>query len=298
MVKTHDREFFCKHVTASTAKKILQNLQVLWSSPLLFNDPFDTQFDLNFGFSLDELPATFLKEVEKLVFGNDDPKCNPTHPLCFLILMLRGKRTQISRNKFVTQFRDAMEEGTNNVKKLLEEEHHRWRDYLRHTRVFCVAEDHDNLLMWAHYTDCHHGAVFRFKCLPEYDTALCAARAITYRPDIPVIATMEDWIRHCTGQIELDFDRLFYDLAFTKSDHWSYEKEWRCYTRRESAGGALYELMEILPGEIHSIYLGCKIGDSDRNDIMALLGGQLSHVEVYQGTSNKSRFELLFERIA
>ena len=44
---TDDREFFYTYASSDNAKAILRNCSVRWSSPLLFNDPFETQFDLN-----------------------------------------------------------------------------------------------------------------------------------------------------------------------------------------------------------------------------------------------------------
>jgi hypothetical protein len=298
MTKTHDRDHFFKYVTARAALKILETRKALWSSPLLFNDPFDTQFDLNFGFALSDLHDRFLSEFEQLVYGEEEPKCDKSHPLCVTIRMLRAARTSLSKEDLLRESREALVEGTRHVRRLLDAEHIRWRAFLEHMRVFCVAERHDNLLMWAHYTDRHRGAVLKFKCLPEFDTALCVARAMTYRPDIPSLATLDDWIRHSTGQARLDFSNLFHDLAFSKSDHWSYELEWRCWTLRPSLDGQLYEFCDVLPQEVHSIYLGCKIDDDDRKSLAKLLNGDLAHVEVYQASPSRSRFELVFERVA
>ena len=37
----HNRPSFCKYVSAEVAKVILINKTLRWSSPLLFDDPFD-----------------------------------------------------------------------------------------------------------------------------------------------------------------------------------------------------------------------------------------------------------------
>ena len=37
----HDRRFFYKYMSAETARIILANRRLRWSSPILFNDPFD-----------------------------------------------------------------------------------------------------------------------------------------------------------------------------------------------------------------------------------------------------------------
>jgi hypothetical protein len=267
----------------------------------LFNDPFDTQFDLNLGFDLDDFPPRFLAEYEALIYGKEEPKVDKRHPIGFTIHALRVLRHKIPQAEVLGEkARAALEKGVSNVRRLLEATNQRWREHLRRMRVFCVAEEHDDLLMWAHYADSHRGAVIKFKCLPEpeFDTALCAARRVEYRREIPVLASLDDWVKRSTGQIRLDFSNLFHNMAFTKSDHWSYEKEWRCWTDLPRGQGELRDFCLIFPQEVHSIYLGCNIRDRDRLDLMGLLAGDFSHVEVYQAKPSKSRFELEFHRLA
>src|SRR5258708_6563204 len=44
----HNRDAFFKYYTVESAKLTLENGSRKWSTPLLFNDPFDNQFDLDF----------------------------------------------------------------------------------------------------------------------------------------------------------------------------------------------------------------------------------------------------------
>lgn len=39
-----------KYVTVNTAKIVLETGKLRWSSPFMFNDPFDVQFDLHVEF--------------------------------------------------------------------------------------------------------------------------------------------------------------------------------------------------------------------------------------------------------
>ena len=296
-MKTHDRDFFCKYVTSNVAKKILRELEVRYSSPLLFNDPFDTQTGLKFGFELEEFQVPFVTEIEQLVFGEQEFDCDSTHPMCGVIKVLRVLRHKLKRDDFLAELGKAAEEGIRTSLEYMEQVNREWIDFLRHVRLFCVVEEPNNLLMWAHYADSHKGAVLKFKCIPELDTALCAARAISYQRDIPVIANLDEWIDHSTGQVRMDFSNTFYQLAFTKSDHWAYEKEWRCYTHRISTEGELLTMSGIYPEEIDSIFLGCRISETDRDEILSLLSGRLDHVKVLQGKTQKRQFDLEFDRI-
>ena len=127
---------------------------------------------------------------------------------------------------------------------------------MKASRVFCVTEEHDNLLMWAHYAKDHKGVVIKFECLRELDTALCIARKVDYVETPPVIATLDEYIPYITGQDKnkINHDLLIYKLFQSKSTQWKYEKEWRVFKppfhmenpiiRRDSGNEILYDLGE------------------------------------------------------
>ena len=70
-----------------------------------------------------------------------------------------------------------------------------WRDkLLPGLRVFCVSEERDNLLMWAHYAQEHKGAVFEFWSLPEEDNPLSVAQPIEYVDSPPPFFTETEWM--------------------------------------------------------------------------------------------------------
>ena len=46
-----------------------------------------------------------------------------------------------------------------------------WLEKVPRMRMLCVTEEHDNLLMWAHYANNHTGAVLELRVMPEEDNA-------------------------------------------------------------------------------------------------------------------------------
>ena len=44
--RKHERRYFYKYVSAKTAKIIISTRKLRWSSPVLFNDPFDVTQEL------------------------------------------------------------------------------------------------------------------------------------------------------------------------------------------------------------------------------------------------------------
>lgn len=183
-----------------------------------------------------------------------------------------------------------------------------WSLEVKDSRVFCVAEDNDNLLMWAHYAKDHHGAVIKFECLPAIDNTLCVARKVDYVEFPPVIASLDEYMKSLEGEHELDYDSLYFKLFTSKSNHWKHEKEWRVFIPSvENPPAILSEifkehdsmsnLMNINPKEIHSIYLGCKMEGNIQKDIENNLVDGFSHVQIYKSKKDETEYKLNFEQI-
>lgn len=293
----NDKKFFYKYYSAEATKLVLSNLTVKWSSPILFNDPFDLQVNINFDFDLNDLREPFLNEIEELMYSDEEPVGHMDHPLFALIMHSRRNAHKLSREEFREYMRPASDEGFKNSKKLLEDLEVWWRDFSNDLRLFCISEVNDDLLMWAHYADCHRGCVIKFNCLPQHDRPLCAAVKVNYQQEVPTIATMDNYLKHLTGQIKLNFDSLFTLFSTTKSKHWSYEKEWRCIGTKKSDSVKLYDFDPILFEEIAAIYMGCKITNKDKDDILSLLTGNLETVDVYIGKKDKYEYSLEFDKL-
>ena len=103
--------------------------------------------------------------------------------------------------------------------------------------VFCVTAKPTNLLMWAHYADSHKGI-----CL-EFDGAtdvLAQAQRVTYSAErIPI-----------NPYLDTNNEMLVKGLL-TKSDHWSYEDEWRAFRNSEGPG-----IVKIPPAAVTGIIVG------------------------------------------
>lgn len=301
MVKTHDREVFYKYLRPRDAIRVLEQLAIGWPSPLRFNDPFDTQLTIRVGFADGELADAFEPEILRWIFGDDDVP-ESMHPLVGMVVrMVRPLRHIADAQEVVAAARPAMIEGLKKGASLLEKFNAEWREWLRRTRVLCLAGIQDDLLMWSHYADCHRGAVIELKCIPEKDTAPCAAHPVIYRPDIPVMGTADQWVRHILGEPVPELDRLFEVYAFTKSSHWAYEQEWRCLA--ESPDGAhdvaeLVELNALFPEEISAVFLGCRISDEHRDEILRLVAARTPHAKVFQARQSETKFKLVFDPVA
>jgi hypothetical protein len=296
-MKTHDEDHFHKYVSANTALKILDTLTLRWSAPRLFNDPFDVQMDLRFDFDRATFKEAFRREVERLVLSDEEPQGNEEHHNFKYFKLMWRDRVAIRRDRarFSRILQEVLDLDQDQDQAVREEYRRDFSTFLAEFKVLSVAEAHDNLLMWAHYADYHRGAVIRLRCIPEQDTALCAAMPVTYSEKLPVMADLDDWVRRVTGQhYENDGERIFKRYILTKSAHWAYEKEWRVISNRENERAADYVQSPLLPVEIEAVYVGCRISDEAKSAIASRLCGQLGHVTLYEARKSETRFALNF----
>lgn len=297
--KTHDRETFCKHVTADVAVIILSSLSVRWSSPLLFNDPFDCSHRFDYGFDLRDAKEHFVNECVNIVFGKDSVNGDRNHPLFILLSYMRSANDgRISEEELRAEMALGYEESCAAMTKTLTGFSAHWDELMRSHRVFCLTEEHDNILMWAHYSDLHKGAVIQLKCIEKLDNPICASTKVVYSDYFPsIIQGVDDFVKINTGQKIFDQKDLYTRFICTKSNHWAYEKEWRLVYPRDNKNTELFEYSKLWPQEIDAVYLGCRMSESHKDTILKLLEGELNHVRVFQGRKDSNRYALNFEQI-
>lgn len=296
-MKRHDKTHFFKYVTFSGLRHITSRLSRKWSSPRTFNDPFDAQSDFGFPFTFEEFGEAFLNAQEEMVFGDLEPHGDPNHPLFQMIMQARLARQKATREKFRSFFRPTIDEAIPNLNHAQQIASKDWDAYLARLRILCLSEINDDLLMWAHYADHHKGAVIRLDCSQERESVLLAALPVNYTDRTPYIGTMQEWIRHLTGQEEIDYDLLFTKLVTTKSTHWSYEKEWRVVNESKNRDDGLHMYDSFWPEEIEAVYFGCRANDLEIEEVIHSMHSDLGHVELFKARQKKWQFGLEFNKI-
>jgi len=168
-------------------------------------------------------------------------------------------------------------------------------------RIFCLTEVVDDILMWSHYADNHRGALIRFRVVPDPACAFDDAQPISYSAAVPTIAqTPEEWMDELAGVTVRPYGELFDRLALTKSQHWSYEREWRCLCGEQSTGkmdGELVSYYPFGPHEVTGLYFGCRMELHQRAELTDLVRQSLPHVEVFQAERVTGAFGLAFHPV-
>lgn len=155
-------------------------------------------------------------------------------------------------------------------------------------RVVCLSEVYDSILMWSHYAQNHTGF-----CI-EYDFA---ENNMFYKRLYPVKYTTD---RYAISKADMSHSntRWIYKTICSKSDVWSYEKEWRIVTANfEKMGLKNLEGKYVfdLKTNIKAFYLGAKIAENFKEEIIKF--GKNNNIHVYQMILSPNSYELNAQRI-
>ena len=296
----HSRDRFFKYTSASTAVKVLESSAVRYSSPLLFNDPFDVQSGLHFDFDIESLPDKILARVEELMALDKKPNVSEDGPLGKAIILMWEKKAAhgFPREHIREMFGPELGRLKEQVIQLQTQfQHTWWNDFLPRLRVFSVSEEKDNLLMWAHYAENHTGVVFELLNLPEEDNCLCAAEPVLYCNTPPSFFTEEQWLNDILSVQRLAPEELYFQYAYVKSALWAYEKEWRVWDLLPNLQQMLYSDYTLQLKEVGAVYFGCRVASELKAKMMSLLSAKFPDAKLFQARKVSDIFELEFEAI-
>ena len=301
MPRFHSRDHFFKYVTKDAAKLIINDHKLRWSCPLDFNDPFDHQFAFIDEGRIEVFTGLLTHRIQEYVWDRNDIQFNVTDdPFGFgqILTRLKQMKNLIPREEFLRNTEAILPQMIDSGRRATANFNEETRLFVLQTRVMCLAEENDNLLMWAHYSASHTGAVFKLKAIDDLDVPFLVARKVRYSREYPVLVTEEEWINHLlyVNRI-MNIGERHIDLFCTKGIDWSYEKEWRISINSED-----YPLREAIyfrePPEVFgAIYLGCHMPQEDKEQIMELANQSLPNMEIWQAKQGKRTYNIEFEQV-
>jgi hypothetical protein len=176
----------------------------------------------------------------------------------------------IKSGEFTEEFRTM---ARTRLKAVLEER----VEIQRHKRgVTCFAESNTDLLMWAHYADGHRGFCLEFDTRAEFFSKVIQ---VAYAPDFPQLGPVEIF--------DDDPSALVQAMIGTKSECWSYEREWRVPHIEPN------KKYRYAYGVLTGIYLGAAMPE-DRVTVIRRLFWN-TPTKVYRMRQSQTGFSLLSE---
>lgn len=236
-------------------KENIENSKLYFSNPTNFNDPFDTYPVIAFT-SAKEQGEEFIPNMFRIVYPQMSEK---------LLEEIKGLNIFFDEKK--------MEEISTNRRAS--------------DGVCCFTTEKDNLLMWAHYADYHKGLCLGFEKNLQ----------LTAEGNVSKIITIPRTIIYCNKRPKYDFFKIdeknetgeisqMTSALYKKSKEWEYEKEYRCismgYTGKVS----------YAPSNLSQIILGCKMTDSEKNEVRGLAKKMKHPPKIYEARLKKDEYGL------
>ena len=258
--RLHDRQFFYKYTTAATARIVLCNRKLRWSSPAIFNDPFDIHPDALL-FDSAELQQALMEARQSTRQEREEQASVHT--------------------KYRTFVPEPSNDSLGNLKRV-------WRDMVPDMRVLCVSAVNDSPLMWAHYAQQATGVVLKFEAVDGLDSVFLVARPVRYDDEPPAITSARQWARLMIlgGESWHKDNRFFDDYEHTKTTEWQAEEEWRISSKKRPGESGLFGDYEFKERELVAVCYGWKCSKDDRSTINSLLSHGLEHVYTFDAFPN------------
>lgn len=284
-------------MTCDIARLIIKNRTLRWSCPIAFNDPFDHRFAFISEDQIEALIELLQQRARSYVWDRDDVLFDPSPPFGPILTQLKQMKDIVPQEEFLRRFEAISQQIIESARRALayfDEETNRAR---LQTRVLCLAEENNNLLMWSHYTASHTGAVFKLNAIDELDVPLLVAKKVTYSRVYPLLATEEELVDHLLYVHRIDFAKRERELLLVKGDDWSYENEWRVAITDETYPlGGVIDFVEP-PDIFGAIYLGCCMPPKDEEEIIKLADRCLPKMEVWKAVQGQKAYKIEFQRL-
>lgn len=292
----HNLPHLYKYSSAEAAKAVISTQQFRWSSPVKFNDPFDHQTGFVSTFSGDDLAHALLSAAESAIFGDQpfDPRYKTD--LGSALRRLRAIRNKLPREEVLADLKEIGKGAANNFPGQFAALNEQLISTLTHSRVLCLTETPDNVVMWSHYADEHRGVVFRLRRLDDH--RLLVARNVVYSEEPLAYLSIEEQIDNFLGFANHDPVPRVWEIAHRKHSDWAYEREWRIHIPLlEQPDGDWYSYYDEPKALFDAIFLGCRMEPEAVAQITQLARENLPNMEIYQAFKGIERIRLEFRRI-
>lgn len=268
-----------KYLTAEAAEASLGSGSALFRSPQTFNDPFDTQWRLDWPVFTNDFAVSY-RSARKAMLENDaileavapSMKQHYQEDRAYFLRLPEPDRTR-QWDHYIDQQLAMVRSGQSS----------RFTTHiLPDMRVFCVSEKHDNVLMWSHYGLKHQGVVIEFdsaELMRVWHPRIGAVR-VEYRLEFPPVASPEAWAEsYVLGNGPPTTEDQVVQVLNCKHMGWKYESEWRFVHRLQS--NAEPDLLIKYPvAAVRSVWFGCAYPDTFPDRIRAILRDQYPGADI------------------
>ncbi|MEH6558745.1 MAG: DUF2971 domain-containing protein [Oceanicoccus sp.] len=288
-----------KFCTMGTGIKVLNSQSLRWSSPHLFNDPFEPDYLSHAGFDQETLTKGLIKEAISMLFSPADPT-GKSNSLVAAVSRWRDEdrfSSEEEAEKVLSQLLSQI--AAQQFEKIINYVGE-WRKFSSSLRVTSFSDKPNNIHNWQRYADNHAGIALRFSA--GADTTLPAPRQISYGTVPPLVTSLKQQVAVAFGKELFPSEDDFIDKILSKNKENRAEKEWRCLSfenaEPEDDGQLWYNNKGFSPAELKAVYFGLATATSDRNSLVSLIKEKYPNTKVYQAITLAGRYEIDFLQVA
>lgn len=251
----------------------LKSDTLYFSTPACFNDPFDTLIHTNYLEILRNVDYCLTNNMKLYIERHKGMMTKEQHDLISAIWQSPSGRENLKED----MFRRVREVSTNLSEVLL-----------KNTRIICLSEKYDSILMWSHYADYHKGfcIVYNKSVVTEADVYASDNSLIKKKPVlIPVeyVETQLDLTEEVSEYVRaykmpnimemyppytnLSQEKLRKAITQKLLD-WEYEKEWRIIPRHISLEHES-NLHHMIAKPV-ALIIGCKCSEQDKDELIEI----------------------------
>lgn len=285
--RKHERSSFFKYMTVDTGIAVLKNRTLRWSSPILFNDPFDVPRELILGISYEDILRASTQYLSELIQNPPEDTFELSPKVQFIVDTVKAGVSPDVKKLMLDGLKNPEPSGPN-TGEAAEALSQVWRTMIPDLRILCLTENPSHAAMWCHYAGNYSGVVLEFNCVDEIDSALLTAERVTYPTTKPPIYTAQWWGELMVLNQETAVQRVLDIATHTKAPDWSYENEWRVVGYRRPNDTGHFTDYPFQSEELAAIYLGPLISESNQSTLISLMSGY-SHAKAFKVSVGVSR---------
>lgn len=175
-----------------------------------------------------------------------------------------------------------------------------YKEVYNRVGILSLSEIHDNLLMWAHYTEGHTGFVLMLDGSHDFFKGDYSS------PSIAKGFAKPERVEYSVERPQVSIEYPPTDILLFKSSDWKYEKEWRYLKhlkdadkRHEPPDTHSVDLFRLPPECIVGVILGCYRSEELKNNILRLQRDDLEfrHLRIQQAFMSDRYYRLIIKEI-
>lgn len=255
---------------SKTAKLVLKNQTLRWSSPLCFNDPFDVPRALCFEVTPETVSKELMKRVLELIANPPDNTSHLHKQLETVVKAVKMGLPQHLQTNLIAEFQNNFASAAKSYTGL-DSFRELWDGLLPALRILCLTDSPSHVAMWYHYADQYKGIVLEYAPPVLADSVFLQANPVTYPRAKPAFYDASGWAEFLTMKSEVAARKLLDEAVFTKSPDWSYESEWRIVTFAEGVETKeLFSDYKFCTAELKGIFLGPLLSEPEKCEILEM----------------------------